>query len=216
VKPLTDINDPRLVKALAHPLRVKILGVLETRVASPNEMSQLLGEPLGTVSYHVRQLADFGLVKLVDTAPRRGAIEHYYRAEARPRVTDRAWREAPEIVRQALIGASLAEISNRVNAGAAAGGFSREGAHLARMPVTVDQQGWDELAGAVGNLIEEVQRITGESEKRLAKADHEDERQASLVLMLFENGERVDVDGNPTHKTTTSGTRGRRRPRVAS
>jgi DNA-binding transcriptional ArsR family regulator len=36
MKPYSDINDPRLIKALAHPLRVRILSILETRdMASP-------------------------------------------------------------------------------------------------------------------------------------------------------------------------------------
>ena len=37
-----------------------------------------MGAPLGSVSYHVRVLADLGALQLVDQAPRRGAIEHYY------------------------------------------------------------------------------------------------------------------------------------------
>ena len=35
-RPITDIDDPRLVKALAHPIRVRILGILEDR--SPYEL----------------------------------------------------------------------------------------------------------------------------------------------------------------------------------
>jgi hypothetical protein len=31
------------------------------------------------VSYHVRMLRDYGLVVEARTAPRRGALEHYYR-----------------------------------------------------------------------------------------------------------------------------------------
>jgi DNA-binding transcriptional ArsR family regulator len=81
VKRKTD--DPRLEKALAHPLRVRILADLERRTSSPRELSDELGEPLGNVSYHVRQLAGLGLVKLVKTTPRRGAVEHHYRASTR-------------------------------------------------------------------------------------------------------------------------------------
>lgn len=66
-----------MVRAIAHPLRLEILRALGER-ASPTELSRKLGEPLGTVSYHVRVLADLGLLRLVEQAPRRGAIEHYY------------------------------------------------------------------------------------------------------------------------------------------
>ena len=66
-----------MVRAFAHPLRLEILGALGGR-ASPTDLSKRLDQPLGTVSYHVRVLADHGLLRLVEQAPRRGAIEHYY------------------------------------------------------------------------------------------------------------------------------------------
>ena len=66
-----------MVKAFAHPLRLEILRELGSR-ASPTELARQLGAPLGSVSYHVRVLADLGALELVDQAPRRGAIEHYY------------------------------------------------------------------------------------------------------------------------------------------
>ena len=76
-------TDPRLEKALSHPLRARILADLERQTSSPRELSDELGEPLGNVSYHVRRLAGLGLVKLVKTTPRRGAVEHHYRAVTR-------------------------------------------------------------------------------------------------------------------------------------
>ncbi len=48
--------DQRLIKALAHPLRVEILAILNERVASPNELAKGLGEGLSQVSYHVKVL----------------------------------------------------------------------------------------------------------------------------------------------------------------
>src|SRR3954465_80381 len=76
MRAISDIGDPRLVKALAHPLRVQILSVLEERTASPSDLAEELGAPLGNVSYHVRTLTDLGLLKLG-------------RARARPRTA--AW-----------------------------------------------------------------------------------------------------------------------------
>src|SRR4051794_38595206 len=82
-----DITDPRVVKALAHPLRLRILQALDGRVASPSEIADELGTPLSNTSYPVRQLAGLGFVRLVDRAARRGAIEHYYVAVAQPTVS---------------------------------------------------------------------------------------------------------------------------------
>ncbi len=86
MEPPSNVTDPRVVRALAHPLRVQILAALERRTASPNELAEELEAPLGNVSYHVRQLASAGLVRLVRETPRRGAVEHYYRLDAPPSI----------------------------------------------------------------------------------------------------------------------------------
>ena len=70
----------RAVKALGHPLRVRALKAFGEATYSPNQLSELLNEPLSNVSYHVRTLVDYGTIELVDTAQRRGATEHFYRA----------------------------------------------------------------------------------------------------------------------------------------
>src|SRR4029079_9709992 len=72
--------DEALLKAISHPLRHRLLGLLDDRTASANELARELGLPLGRVSYHIRLLADLGVIELVRTEPRRGALEHFYRA----------------------------------------------------------------------------------------------------------------------------------------
>ncbi|HEY1275029.1 MAG TPA: winged helix-turn-helix domain-containing protein [Thermoleophilaceae bacterium] len=185
MKPLTTITDPRFVKALAHPLRVQILAILEERTASPKEIADELDASLGVVSYHVRQLAAFGVIKLVKRTPRRGAIEHHYRLEARPSISDEAWAEAPEIAKQALIGAVLRQVSTQVNAAAANAGFSRDGTHLSRLPLELDKKGWDEVSKAMSDFVERLSGIQKNAKKRSAKG-HGDDLSAMAVLMLFE------------------------------
>ncbi len=196
MKPITDINDPRLVKAMAHPLRVQILSVLEQRVASPRELADELEAPLGNVSYHVRTLSSLGLIKLVKKTPRRGAIEHYYEARGRAVVSDTAWAEVPDIVKRALLGATLATVSEEVNAAAAGGGFGREDMHLTTSRVLVDEQGWSELSKLLSDTWAQVEKIQRESGKRL-RDDDEDSISAGVVAMLFErpDGAAPEDDG---------------------
>jgi DNA-binding transcriptional ArsR family regulator len=81
--PDADVVDARVVKALGHPTRVRILGVLRERdLVSPVELSSELGVPLGTVGYHVRRLEQLGFLELARRTQRRGAVEHHYRARA--------------------------------------------------------------------------------------------------------------------------------------
>ena len=107
MRPVTSIDDPRYVKAMSHPLRVRILAILQERTASPVELAQVLEGTLGTVSYHVRTLHQLGLIELVDETRVRGAVEHHYKARARPKVSDEAWEQAPPIAKQAAVDAAL-------------------------------------------------------------------------------------------------------------
>jgi DNA-binding transcriptional ArsR family regulator len=219
MKPYSDINDPRLIKALAHPLRVRILSILETRdMASPNEMAEELGVSLGVMSYHVRRLHALGFLELVKRTPRRGAIEHHYRAKARPHVTDEGWAETPSIVKRAMVGASLQQITGFINAAAAQGGFDRGDAHLSRTVVALDERGWRELAGELARLMERVDELQDASLERVKASGEEGEaalRRSAAVLMLF------DAEGVPEHDPARDanggeerlGRRSSRRPR---
>ena len=72
--------DQRLVMALAHPVRIQILEALTERVASPNMLAADLETGLTHVAYHTRVLDRCGCLELVETAQRRGATEHFYKA----------------------------------------------------------------------------------------------------------------------------------------
>src|SRR4051812_41474665 len=95
-----ETAEARIAKALSHPLRARILQRLGERVASPGELAAELGAPLGVVSYHVRMLRDYECVELVRTEPRRGALQHFYRARARPSLGADQWRGLPAGVRR--------------------------------------------------------------------------------------------------------------------
>ena len=205
MKSYTEITDPNLARVMAHPLRVQILGVLDERVASPSELAPELGASLGTVSYHVRQLEAAGLIELVRTTPRRGALEHHYRAKLRPRITDDTWAQLPEMVKQALTSSALGSISARVNAAAQAGGFAREDAQLSKTELTLDERGWKAIVRELQRLDERIERIQADCAERL-KGKHEDEMSAALVVLFFEPA--VHVDERPKKARAP---RGRRR-----
>jgi DNA-binding transcriptional ArsR family regulator len=186
MRAISDIGDPRLVKALAHPLRVQILTTLEDRIASPSDLAAELDAPLGNVSYHVRTLADLGLVKLVKRRTRRGAVEHYYQARARAQVTNRAWAQVPGVVQRSMVAVALEQAVDAAGAAAGAGGFDHEDSNLSRQTLTLDKQGFSEISRAIAGLHEEVAGIHERSTARLEKAGGEPALQAGIVTMLFE------------------------------
>jgi DNA-binding transcriptional ArsR family regulator len=71
-------------KALAHPLRLRILRLCWQQELTNKQLADRLDRDPGTVLYHVRQLADAGLL---EQAPVRtgesGALEKPYRSKAR-------------------------------------------------------------------------------------------------------------------------------------
>ena len=67
--------DSRLVKALGHPLRQRLLIRFQEDVTSPRTAAEALGEPLGNVAYHTRILLEADCIELVKTVPVRGTIE---------------------------------------------------------------------------------------------------------------------------------------------
>jgi DNA-binding transcriptional ArsR family regulator len=184
LRAISDIGDPRLVKALAHPLRVQILGVLEERVASPSDLAEELGAPLGNVSYHVRTLADLGLLKLVRRKTRRGAVEHYYQALGRATVTDQAWSQVPSVVRRSMVGVALEQAVDTAVSAAAAGGFDGEDASLTRHALTLDHEGVREACDAVARLHQDLAAI--QDRARARAGDGGGGRQIGIVTMLFD------------------------------
>jgi len=195
LKHYQDITDPSLAKALAHPLRTRILAALEDRTASPSELADELDAPLGIVSYHVRRLTALGFLKLVKRVPRRGAVEHYYTAVAGPRITSSTWGATPSIVKQATVSAALAEIGSQVGDAAGAGGFDQAESHISRSPVTVDREGWKALARELDALLPRIQEIEAKSRERLEVADHQGDQEATVVLMLFNSPSDVSANG---------------------
>lgn len=187
MKRYQDITDPAVAKALAHPLRTRILAALENRTASPTDLASELDAPLGVVSYHVRRLHALKFLKLVKRVPRRGAVEHYYTTVAGPRITDEAWMSTPTIVKQATISAALTELGTQASSAVTGGGFDRSDCHLTRTPVTVDAKGWREIAKELSSLQARIQEIEAQSHERLLRSDHQDEQRATVGLMLFES-----------------------------
>jgi DNA-binding transcriptional ArsR family regulator len=157
---IVDIDDPRLVKALAHPIRMKILNILDERTATPKELAETLGLPLENVSYHVRTLKDFGFIKLERTRQVRGAVEHHYKLAARPRIGDKLWSETPRVVQEALVDAHLDLVVGLVGQAALQGGFDLPQAQIARHSLVLDDEGLTEASAILSEAYDKAKRIS--------------------------------------------------------
>ncbi|MGA5501156.1 ArsR/SmtB family transcription factor [Streptomyces umbrinus] len=73
------VSDPAALKALAHPLRLKILRHLAVSgPATSTTLAAALGENTGTLSYHLRRLERGGFIE--DVPERPNSRERWWRA----------------------------------------------------------------------------------------------------------------------------------------
>ena len=175
--------DSRLAKALAHPLRVQLLAALNEGVASPNELAKKLDEPLTNVSYHVRMLHDLGCIELVETEPRRGALEHYYRAIVRPFFGERDWKRLPKNARGSISDAVLQLVWEDTSEAIKTGLFDeREDRHLSRSVLSIDDKGWDDLHDLLAQTLDSAMQIQADSASRASK-NGDETFNVNLVIM---------------------------------
>jgi DNA-binding transcriptional ArsR family regulator len=188
---LVDIDDPRLVKALAHPIRMKILNILDERTATPKELAEALGLPLENVSYHVRTLKDFGFIKLERTRQVRGAVEHHYKLAARPRVGSKLWAEVPRVVQEALTDATLNVIVETIGQAASEGKLDVEDAVVARHSVMLDEEAYKE---AFQVMVDAAARIEALSEESQTRANDDERKRVSAAFFLFETPQALPAE----------------------
>ena len=170
-RPPGETSEARIAKALAHPLRARILQRLGERVASPGDLAVELGAPLGVVSYHVRMLRDYDCVELVRTEPRRGALQHFYRAIARPTLDEDQWRTLPSGLRGELAGETIQELVTDLAAAADAGALEDPEIVLTRTPLELDEKAWKKLNKLLAKTHEQALAIAEESAARHNEGD---------------------------------------------
>jgi DNA-binding transcriptional ArsR family regulator len=162
--------DERLAKALSHRLRVRILQRLtEAGEASPSQLADALDERIGNVSYHVRVLRELDCLELVRTEPRRGALEHFYRAKVSPWLGEEQWARLPDSFRQQTVAGTLAEIAEAAAEASLHGGFDEPEAHVSRVVLAIDEAGRAEIAALLDDTRAAALRINAASATRQAE-----------------------------------------------
>lgn len=189
---LEGAKRARLIAAVSHPIRVRAMTILTERVASPASIAHAINidtnlsiEP-GLVSYHVKALVKVGLVEMVRTAQVRGATEHFYRAVERPMLYTPEWAELPEDDRQewSELAMSLV-ILDVVRAFDAKTFDGRTDRYFTRLPLSLDQEGWEDLSKAQDEMLQRAFDIQAESNERRCDGD-EPAIQAISVMATFE------------------------------
>lgn len=179
--------DSQAIKALGHPMRLDALRILNERAqASPNEIAQMLGVGVGTLAYHIRVLKECDCIELVETAQRRGATEHFYRATKKAFISSDLAQMLPTSMREGISAEAINAIFERIGEALDAGTFdAREERHVSWMPLTLDEQGWQAFVELKAKQLDLEMEIESESIERLAKSSAPAIK-ATTVSMFFE------------------------------
>jgi DNA-binding transcriptional ArsR family regulator len=194
--------DERVAKALSHRLRRRILKRLsEHGVASPSELADALGEPLGNVSYHVRVLRELDCLELVRTEPRRGALEHFYRGRMSPWLNDEQWAQLPATFRRKTLARTLSEILEAAAGAGRQGGFDGPDSHVSRIELAVDEAGSLEIAALLDETREAALRIHSASASRRAERglDAPPRIATELALMHLRHADTNQAESRASH-----------------
>lgn len=166
-----DFVSPQLAAALSHPTRVSVMSILVEGPASPRQLAAEIGEPLNNVTYHVKQLRDLGCIELDRTEPRAGGrvIERFYRARQRAYFDDDAWAVLGDRERLGVIWSIVRLMSKDLATAMSSGTFFEDyDTHITRSPMTVDKEGWGEIAELLNRTTKELFEIEKRVDGRCA------------------------------------------------
>jgi hypothetical protein len=162
---------------LAHPVRVRILEIVNEHPMSPVQFVNAGFAPdydqkqqaLSFASYHFRALESAGCIEIVETVPRRGATEHIYGGCSRVFFSDEEFAKLPLAQRKQLSQTSFQGLVARTDTAIRTGKFdARTDRYLTWRAMEVDERGWVEIQDRVDRCFKEVEQLRKDAEDRLA------------------------------------------------
>lgn len=160
---------PELTRALTHPTRSYVLAILTERIASPKEMAKELDRTIRHVTYHLGVLEDLGCVELVRTEPAVGGrvVEHFYKATKRPWLDRESWARLDGRDQRGVTSTLMELVSSDIEEAMSAGTFNDPADnHISRTPLTVDDEGWEEVVTLLSGTLEGMMDIQGRVSNR--------------------------------------------------
>jgi DNA-binding transcriptional ArsR family regulator len=182
--------DPRLIKALGHPVREHLLAVLNERIASASEIGDELGAEVSSFYHHIEELERLECIERVASRRRRGASEHFFRARRTVFFDDAAWQALPNSLKDDSMVNSAQLIADDMAGSIDAKTFSaRSETHVSWSPCLFDAQGWDETTDLLKDTLSRLTAIQEASAARLIGRT-DGGISASVALLAFETPER--------------------------
>lgn len=189
-----DTPVDRILGALNHPIRRQILRALVDKPGSAKALSRQFNQELGVVSCHLNKVLarECHVIELVDSVPRRGAIEKFYCLKPE------AWAGLPAIrqpderadgLRRLSLGECLLESLEAMEAETFA---ELDGSAWDWFPVTVDDKAWKAIRKAREDFNKRLEAAVEESRKRAERRKSGgDEHEVVVGVVAFPTARSV-------------------------
>lgn len=194
----------RLAKALADPLRTRILVELTRRPMSPSRFANDAGQPTSKIARKFRELRKYKCIELVEEksgGARRGGVERIFRATQSSRLAialcktrtggvmfdDASWKKLSTQHRNYFSGAVFQAYIERVAQAFEEGTIDcREDRHFTWTALVYDQEAWEEMVEMINGMFERSLELQVEAALRMAKSG-EKPIPATVALACFES-----------------------------
>jgi DNA-binding transcriptional ArsR family regulator len=179
--------EERLAKAMSHPLRAKLLAMLNTNPASSSELDKQLEDvPLSNISYHVKELLGWKLIEVVDKEHVRGALKTTYRGITKMQLDDEAWKKMSAEAKDGISIEAVQEVLERASCAIEGGTFDRRvNRHVITAIPDLDERGWEEVSGAIARTYDEINEIAAEVANR--EPDPSERFRATVSMLCYES-----------------------------
>lgn len=190
-----------LAAPVAHPLRVRILEVLNERDMTPTEFVDaghadfFFGHRpnVSHLSYHFRELADFNCLEAIASTRSRGSVATTYRGVARAEYDDEGWAELePEEKRQIARTVAQGLMARIAGAFMSDTFLKRDDYHLSWFAMELDERGWAEVHDILADAFGAVSMIRDDSKARL-RENGETGIAATAGITFFESPESTPI-----------------------
>jgi DNA-binding transcriptional ArsR family regulator len=149
---VSGLSDVSSLRAVAHPVRLRMLSVLTGTAMSAADLARTLDISHANASYHLRQLADAGEVVEAGEQKIRGGTAKLYRY---PHESEAPRRDITNADRLVYTRAVAAELERRIAAGVPGHGVPGQGGLLSDLEGWVEPEVWDRASA----LLQQASRL---------------------------------------------------------
>lgn len=149
-----ELIDSRFAKAIAHPLRVRIMVELDRGPMSPTEYVAKFGGNVENVAYHFRFLMKCDCVRICGERPRRGAVEHFYENNKRALFSEEEFSGLPTAIKSSFSASILSTFMDQAAEALLTNKLdSHDTRHLTWQRLNLDEEGFANVMARLEDLF---------------------------------------------------------------